>query len=505
MCHATIRRAATCAVVLGFLTVSAIAASGHGAGYVYTTIVDNDSDISFDTLGASFRQLNNNGEVVFQGSTLLQHFVFKGNGGALTPIAGPPTFFGLNSGFGNGAIRDDGTVVFRGSSTNTSGANSDGVYAGSGGSASPIYTQVIDPNTDFPELAPRAASTSPGGVTAFLGLRYDYPDLPPGGSTSGYYLATGSGLVTMIEDGGGAVTSGRPPVVNDAGQAALVMGTGASASTIYRYDNGSLTTIASGFAGGHDIWMNAGGDVIFADVTTVKVSHNGVTTTVASEADGFSSLMKPGNADVFINDAGDVAFWGAVDEFNGDQGIYTGPDIVADRVLVRGDTMLGHLVGTVELMGLNNAGQMLMSVDAQSPDDWRALVVATPAQAADFEEDGDVDAADLERWKLHHGTSPSAAHSQGDADGDGDVDGGDFLVWQRQLSVASEDATAAGVAVPEPAGATMAIVLAGALVWRGTARRSDCSRRRGARLMPSSPRSDFIRERRPRAAMRSRG
>jgi hypothetical protein len=479
MRRGTIRRAATWAVVLGFLAVSAIPSSSRGAGYVFKTIVDSGSEITFDTLGRGFRQLSNSGEVVFQGSTLLQTFVFKGSGGALTTIAGPPTFFALNSGYGDGAIRDDGTVVFRGT-PNTVGANIDGVYAGSGGGATPLYTQEIDPNTEHPELAPRAASTSPSGVTAFLGLRYDYPDHEMGESTSGYYMITSGGLVTLAEEGGGASPANLPPVVNDAGQAALVMRTGVSAATIFRYDNGSLTTVATGFSGGEEIGMNAGGDVIFADATTVKLYHNGVTTTIASTAHGFSSLMKSGNSDAYINDSGQVAFWGGVAEVNGNpvnlSGIYRGSDIVSDRVVVYGDSVLGHVVNATELLGLNNSGQMLFSVEAQSPDDWRALVVATPAQAADFQEDGDVDAGDLDRWKMHHGTSPSAAHSQGDADGDGDVDGGDFLVWQRQLG--SSSSIAASAAVPEPSATTLAL-LALAIV--------SCRRRRQpAPLAPTS-------------------
>jgi hypothetical protein len=500
------RRAAAILSALAFVAAATFESRCHGAGYVFTTIADNQNGITFDTLGRGFRQLSNSGEVAFQGSTMLQNFVFKGSGGALTTIAGPPTFFGLNSGFGNGAIRDDGSVVFRGT-PNTSGAVIDGVYAGSGGGATPLYTEEIDPNTDHPELAPRAASTSPSGITAFLGLRYDYPDQDPGESTSGFYMITGGGLVTLAEEGGGAAPANLPPVINDAGQAALVMRTGVSASTIYRYDNGSLTTIATGFSGGDEIWMNAGGDVIFADALAVKMYHNGVTTTVASTVHGFSNLMKPGNSDVYINDSGQVAFWGGVAEVNGNpvnlSGIYRGPDITSDRVVVYGDSVLGHVVNATELLGLNNSGQMLFSVEAQSPDDWRALVVATPAQAADFQEDGDVDAGDLDRWKMHHGTSPSAAHSQGDADGDGDVDGGDFLVWQRQLG--SGTSVAPSGAVPEPASTAMAIAIVCTVGWRERARRGECSRRRRARLVPGSPRIDFIRERRPRAAMRSRG
>ncbi|MBL9163075.1 MAG: autotransporter-associated beta strand repeat-containing protein [Planctomycetaceae bacterium] len=77
--------------------------------------------------------------------------------------------------------------------------------------------------------------------------------------------------------------------------------------------------------------------------------------------------------------------------------------------------------------------------------------------AADFDEDGDVDGADLTRWRTNLGTGTT--RTTGDADGDGDADGGDFLVWQRQLG---SPATAASTAsIPEPA--TPALLASGAL------------------------------------------
>jgi hypothetical protein len=68
---------------------------------------------------------------------------------------------------------------------------------------------------------------------------------------------------------------------------------------------------------------------------------------------------------------------------------------------------------------------------------------------ADFDEDGDVDGADLARWKTGFGKVNSATHLQGDANANGAVDGADFLVWQRQLG--SDLAVSATRAVPEPA------------------------------------------------------
>ena len=79
-----------------------------------------------------------------------------------------------------------------------------------------------------------------------------------------------------------------------------------------------------------------------------------------------------------------------------------------------------------------------------------------PAFAADFDEDTDVDAMDLTRWKTGFGLSTAATHMQGNADGDADVDGADFLTWQQQLGSAA--ASASSAAVPEP---TTALLLTG--------------------------------------------
>ncbi len=77
-------------------------------------------------------------------------------------------------------------------------------------------------------------------------------------------------------------------------------------------------------------------------------------------------------------------------------------------------------------------------------------VVSIPMFAADFDEDGDVDAADLVKWETGFGTSGTAVHMDGDADGDDDVDGSDFLTWQRQFG-SGVPTLASSQAVPEPA------------------------------------------------------
>lgn len=61
------------------------------------------------------------------------------------------------------------------------------------------------------------------------------------------------------------------------------------------------------------------------------------------------------------------------------------------------------------------------------------IQVANP-DAADFDEDGDVDEADLTTWQNDCGITAVAEHHQGDTDGDMDVDGTDFLTWQNQFT-----------------------------------------------------------------------
>ncbi|BBO32068.1 glycosyl hydrolase family 18 protein [Lacipirellula parvula] len=87
--------------------------------------------------------------------------------------------------------------------------------------------------------------------------------------------------------------------------------------------------------------------------------------------------------------------------------------------------------------------------------------------AGDFNADGVVDAADLERWKLGVGTT-NATHWDGDANDDGVVDGADFLVWQRNLGQTA--ATSVAAAVPEPCSLALAsIALAASLMRRRSA------------------------------------
>jgi hypothetical protein len=70
---------------------------------------------------------------------------------------------------------------------------------------------------------------------------------------------------------------------------------------------------------------------------------------------------------------------------------------------------------------------------------------------ADFDNDGDIDSADLGSWRTAYGLT-----SVGNADGDGDSDGNDFLLWQRHLGKDFVPATPVASPVPEPTAAALA-------------------------------------------------
>jgi hypothetical protein len=87
---------------------------------------------------------------------------------------------------------------------------------------------------------------------------------------------------------------------------------------------------------------------------------------------------------------------------------------------------------------------------------WNDLLTsgATTELPADFNQDGQVDGADLPHWEDGYGRGSSATLSHGDADGDEDVDGADFLAWQRVQGV---EMTATAAAIPEPSAFVLAL------------------------------------------------
>ncbi|BBO30989.1 dockerin type I domain-containing protein [Lacipirellula parvula] len=122
--------------------------------------------------------------------------------------------------------------------------------------------------------------------------------------------------------------------------------------------------------------------------------------------------------------------------------------------------------GNVHQVGLNTATPGMKSgvitVSSSSQGAAHALQtfpvsfeVLAPFLAADFNEDGFVDGADLTTWKTSFGLASGATKATGDANLDGAVDGADYLTWQRQFNAAGSAAVSS--TVPEPAAGVMLV------------------------------------------------
>jgi hypothetical protein len=186
------------------------------------------------------------------------------------------------------------------------------------------------------------------------------------------------------------------------------------------------------------------------------------------------------------NDNGQMAFLAELsDTANGPlsgRGLFFyDPDNGLSEVVKVGDTLGGGTVSSVlfygsigsvslqapdlSLSGLNNLGQVGFGFSLASGGGAGVAIWSpeAPFAAGDFDEDHDVDDADLFAWAVGFDTTESATHGDGDADEDGDVDGADFLVWQQQVGGAS--ATPAGTSVPEPASYALTL-WAFCVLWR---------------------------------------
>jgi fibronectin-binding autotransporter adhesin len=245
----------------------------------------------------------------------------------------------------------------------------------------------------------------------------------------------------------------------------LVIGAGATQTSSVRLNGGELSATGSITVGSHGVLKGKG-------VVTGAVTNGGTVSPGLSAG----KLQVTGS---YAQTAGGLLEI----ELGG-----TTPDTQYDRLVVSGGIALdGALTVTLINGFVPAAGQTFeildggisgaistMTLPTLEPGlAWNlgsfytagVLRVASTLYTADFNENGVVDANDLELWKLGAGTASGAAHGQGDADGDGDVDGGDFLMWQRQLG--SAGAAASGVAAPEAGAVSLASWAAAAMLgWR---------------------------------------
>jgi hypothetical protein len=107
--------------------------------------------------------------------------------------------------------------------------------------------------------------------------------------------------------------------------------------------------------------------------------------------------------------------------------------------LIDGLRIFDHAVSDADILTAYNAEKLLVN-------------------DANFDNDNAVNGSDLLLWQrgLGKGPTPAAINGDGDANGDGIVDNADLTVWKSAFGPASVGAASA---VPEPAAATLAVIL----------------------------------------------
>jgi hypothetical protein len=323
----------------GTLQFSARLDNGHSgtftkaAGGPTTTIVSTAP--SFGGLASSGGSINASGTVAFQGdnpTVTPSQAIYTGAGGAHTLIAGnestsPFSEFGSS---GVEAINDSGTVAFYARHRASAGGG-EGIFTRSGGTG-PIIT-VADSTSGMFNQVSSQPSINAGGSVAFSAA----------GTTSavgeGIFVVAPGGAVTTIADASDGLTSPATSSLNNSGTVVFLAFAG-SVRGIYTGNGAALTTVA-----------NDSGDYR-QFLFTPAINNNGMVV--------FNALLEDSR-----------------------RGIFAGPDPVADKVIIVGDTLFGATVSDVTFFrGLNDNGDIAFLYSLENGVTGVALAAAMPAPPA---------------------------------------------------------------------------------------------------------------------------
>jgi hypothetical protein len=302
---------------------------------------------------------------------------------------GPLTAFNSNI---YPAVNGAGAVAFQAWTS----AGVEGIFVGSGGNVTTIASNAAGTPFDFfgPGLAAGPLIEGDGDV-AFKAY------LKAGGQ--GIFLSEGA-VIDIVARTSLSAESLQLIGMNQAGVVAYSVEQGGGSARVFTFDDGVVTTIASGAVSATGA-INSAGTVAFVQLLPSSeqlVAGNGgpLTRIAATGGDSpFRSIFSPsinangtvafvayldGSTGIFtgnggpittfvdslgpylvfdfpsINSDGVIAFRAVLD--GGGVGIFTGPDPTADRVIGSGDPLFGSRVGSLEFGGgysLNDAGQVV--------------------------------------------------------------------------------------------------------------------------------------------------
>ncbi len=311
-------------------------------------------------------------------------------------VANSPTFCdnGFSSITSDPSINALGEVAFQGNlrrlttseCAQQAGGQRQGVFLGNGGPLTTIAHTKNPPGNDFISefVVADTSVNSFGKVALAIELR--------GNPLFDQGLFVGSRTGTFNERFRNSTSEFDTPSsrmsMNELGQIAFQ-----DNGIVLSNPDGTIRRIVDSNAGEFAVFdpsLNIVGRVAFTgfkfvgdtQVQGVFTSRGGPVTTVADSTGRYSSFGEPS-----LNDLGRVVFTANLDEVgpNGFQigGVFTGSNPVTDKVLKTGDTYEGVPVSSVFTCseGLNNLGQIVMTVQSENPDTFELrtfIVKATP-------------------------------------------------------------------------------------------------------------------------------
>ncbi|MEH2251616.1 choice-of-anchor tandem repeat NxxGxxAF-containing protein [Nostoc sp.] len=322
----------------------------QASNFTFTSIVNNRDNKDFFGIGGG--PINENGTVAFVATISSGQGIFSSNGsGAFTTALKPyPQYSYAINGL---AINNSDTVAFR----NITTLPPEGLFISKSGNvitvATPrdnLFGTLLTPNT-----------FNNNDTLVFTTL----DNLNNGKIITG----NGGSLTTVVDTSGQFRFFDQNPTINDSNVVAFEATLKDGRQGVFTIKDGTITTIADntslfsgGFAG---LAINNRGTVLFDaslkdGQTGIFTSNSGAISTIADTSGPFSGL---GGG---INDNNQVVFGatlrnGAKNVF--EDGIFTGSDPIADKVIAIGDSLLGGTVTNLLFEDLNNSGQISFLAD----------------------------------------------------------------------------------------------------------------------------------------------
>ena len=353
---------------------SVVARTSHAASYVFTNIADSSGIFAPSTplvsgIGNGFLSINNFGVVAF--SSQLDNGgngVFRGSGVAITPIAlsNDPVFSGVYG----GSINDSGNVAFVGNLD----SGGSGIFTGSGGATTPVAL-TSDGFTGFG--APRMNNA---GRIAFIG------GVAPG--NLGLFLRGGGPAARVALESEPIFSSLADFSINSSGTVAFFAALESGSTGVFTGNGGAITTITLGSFPGGTPSINDAGTVAFGldststVATRILTGNGGGVSTYVSNAGPYNSFgVYPS-----INSSGKVAFLAGLDvvDFVVRDGLFTGPDPVADKVIIMNEPLFGSTLVAFDGANTQSPGnidgndQGQVAFHYKLADGRQGIAVATP-------------------------------------------------------------------------------------------------------------------------------